>query len=44
MGKFAALRDMVNWCSEKPMQGEQIETDPEAMKAIEAYIYWSNSG
>ena len=44
MGKFAALRDMVNWCIEKPMQGEQIETDSEAMKAIEAYISWSNSG
>ncbi len=44
MGKFAALRDMVNWCIEKPMQGEQIDTDSEAMKALEAYIYWSNTG
>ena len=44
MGKFAPLRDMVNWCIEKPMQGEQIDTDSEAMKALEAYIYWSNSG
>ncbi len=44
MGKFATLRDMINWCIEKPNQGEKIETDSEAMKALEAYIYWSNTG
>jgi len=44
MGKFATLRDMINWCIEKPNQGEKIDTDSEAMKALEAYIYWSNTG
>lgn len=44
IGKFSTLRDMVNWCIEKPMQGEQIEADSEAMKSLEAYIYWSNTG
>ncbi|WP_336487007.1 c-type cytochrome [Methylobacterium nigriterrae] len=44
IGKFSTLRDMVNWCIEKPMQGEQIEADSEAMKDLEAYIYWSNTG
>lgn len=44
IGKFSTLRDMVNWCIEKPMQGEQIEADSEAMKNLEAYIYWSNTG
>lgn len=44
MGSFATLRDMINWCIEKPNQGEKIETDSEAMKALEAYIYWSNTG
>ena len=44
MGKFATLRDMINWCIEKPSQGEQIDPESEAMKALEAYIYWSNSG
>jgi thiosulfate dehydrogenase len=43
-GKFATLRDMINWCIEKPNQGEQIDPDSEAMKDLEAYIYWSNSG
>lgn len=44
MGKFATLRDMINWCIEKPSEGEQIDTNSEAMKALETYIYWSNSG
>jgi len=43
MGKFATLRDMINWCIEKPNQGEKIDSDSEAMKALEAYIYWSNT-
>jgi thiosulfate dehydrogenase len=44
MTKFATLRDMINWCIEKPNQGEKIDSDSEAMKALEAYIYWSNTG
>jgi thiosulfate dehydrogenase len=42
MAKFATLRDMINWCIEKPNEGEKIDPDGEAMKALEAYIYWSN--
>ena len=44
MAAFATLRDMINWCIEKPNQGERIDDDSEAMKALEAYIYWSNTG
>jgi thiosulfate dehydrogenase len=33
MTKFATLRDMINWCIEKPNQGEKIESDSDAMKA-----------
>jgi len=44
VGKFSTLRDMINWCIEKPNQGERIDSDSEAMKALETYIYWSNSG
>src|ERR1700733_7066956 len=32
MNKFATLRDMINWCIEKPNQGEKID-DSDAMKA-----------
>jgi thiosulfate dehydrogenase len=39
---FATLRDMINWCIEKPNEGEKIGSDSEAMKALEAYIYYSN--
>jgi thiosulfate dehydrogenase len=42
MSEFATLRDMINWCIEKPNEGEKIDPDGPAMKALEAYIYWSN--
>jgi len=42
INKFATLRDMINWCIEKPNEGEKIDPDGEAMKALETYIYWSN--
>ena len=42
MQKFATLRDMINWCIEKPNEGEKIDPDGEAMKALETYIYWSH--
>jgi thiosulfate dehydrogenase len=44
MNKFATLADMINWCIEKPNEGEKIDPDSDAMKALEAYIYWSNRG
>jgi thiosulfate dehydrogenase len=44
MNKFATLRDMINWCIEKPNEGVKIADDSDAMKALEAYIYWSNRG
>jgi thiosulfate dehydrogenase len=44
MGEFATLRDMINWCIEKPNQGEKIDPQSQAMKDLEAYIYWSNTG
>ena len=42
VGKFAALRDMINWCIENSAEGERIDPDSDAMKAMEAYITWSN--
>ena len=42
MSEFATLRDMINWCIEKPNEGEKIDPNGGAMKALEAYIYWSN--
>jgi thiosulfate dehydrogenase len=44
MSEFATLRDMINWCIEKPNEGVKIDPNGPAMKALEAYIYWSNKG
>ena len=44
ISEFSTLRDMVNWCIEKPNEGEVIDVSGEAMKALEAYMYWSNRG
>lgn len=42
INEFATLRDMINWCIEKPNEGEKLASDSPAMKALEAYIYYSN--
>lgn len=42
MNEFATLRDMINWCIEKPNEGEKLDVNSQAMKSLEAYIYWSN--
>jgi|GEM_PF-269337 len=42
MNEFVPLRDMINWCIEKPNEGEKIDPNGRAMKALEAYITWSN--
>ncbi len=42
MNEFATLRDMINWCIEKPNEGEKLADNSPAMKALEAYIYYSN--
>jgi thiosulfate dehydrogenase len=44
MSEFATLRDMTNWCIDKPNEGVMIDPDSEAMKALEAYMYWSHQG
>jgi thiosulfate dehydrogenase len=44
MSEFATLRDMINWCIEKPNEGEKIDANSPAMKALEAYIYYSARG
>ena len=44
LNQFAMLRDMINWCIEKPNEGKKLDPESDAMKALEAYIYWSNRG
>ena len=44
MSQVATLREMINWCIEKPNEGQKIDPESDAMKALEAYIHWSNRG
>jgi len=44
LNRFATLREMINWCIEKPNEGQRIEVDSDAMRALEAYHYWSARG
>lgn len=42
--KAALLRDMINWCIEKPLEGKTLSGDDERMKALEAYILSTRKG
>ena len=44
MNQVATLRDIVNWCIEKPNDGVKLDPDSDAMKALEAYMLWSTRG
>lgn len=44
MGRVALLRDMINWCIERPVRGERFAPDDPRMRALEAYIYAQRKG
>ena len=44
MGRVVLLRDMINWCIERPVRGERFEPDDPRMRALEAYIYAQRKG
>ena len=44
LGKVIALRDMINWCLQNPLEGETLELDDPDMIALEAYIMWERRG
>lgn len=44
LGRVAALRDMINWCLENPLEGKSLALDDPKMIAIEAYITWERRG
>lgn len=44
MGRVALLRDMINWCIERPVRGQRFEPDDPRMRALEAYIYAQRKG
>ena len=38
LGKVAQLWEMVNWCIENPLEGQQLTADDPSMTALLAYI------
>jgi len=44
MGRVALLRDMINWCIERPVRGKALDPDGPRMRALEAYIYAQRKG
>jgi thiosulfate dehydrogenase len=44
LGRVATFREMINWCIEKPNEGQKLDSESEAMRALEVYQYWSAKG
>jgi thiosulfate dehydrogenase len=44
LGRVALLRDMINWCIEHPVRGQQLSADDDRMRALEAYITAQRKG
>ena len=44
LGRVIALRDMINWCLQNPLEGQPLEADDPDLVAIEAYIMWERRG
>lgn len=40
LGRVVALRDMINWCLQNPLEGKPIALDDPKMIALESYITW----
>ena len=38
LGRVVALRDMINWCIENPLEGDPLALDDPQLVAMEAYI------
>jgi len=44
LGKVIALRDMINWCLQNPLEGKALKADDPDMVAIEAYLAHERRG
>ena len=44
LGRVIALRDMINWCLQQPLEGQPLELDDPKLVAIEAYIAYERRG
>ena len=44
LGMVVALRDMIIWCIQNPLEGETLVFDDPRLIALEAYIAWERRG
>ena len=44
LGRVIALRDMINWCLQNPLEGKPLALDSKEMVAIEAYLAYERRG
>lgn len=44
LGRVIALRDMINWCLQNPLEGQALELNDPRLVAMEAYIAWERRG
>lgn len=44
LGRVIALRDMLNWCLQHPLEGKQLEPDDPRLVAMEAYVTYERRG
>jgi cytochrome c len=44
LGRVAALRDMINWCIQQPLEGTPLALDDPQLVAMEAYVAWERRG
>ena len=44
LGRVAALREMINWCIQQPLEGKPLALDSKDMVALEAYVAHERRG
>jgi len=44
LGRVIALREMINWCLQNPLEGKPLEAGDARMVAIEAYLAYERRG
>jgi thiosulfate dehydrogenase len=44
LGRVVALREMINWCLQQPLEGKPLALDDPQMVAMEAYVMHERRG
>jgi cytochrome c len=44
LGRVIALREMINWCLQQPLEGKPLALDDPKMIAMEAYVLYERRG